>query len=571
MTVHAAFQQIALAKPDAVAVSDATRRLTYRELDERSTAWARVLVDHGAGPGRHVGVCLKRTVDLVVALLAVLKSGAAYVPMDVQSPDERLRHTAADSGAALVVTGISDFPAERLLRPADLAGASVSSAAELPPVGPDSPAYVVYTSGTTGRPKGVVVPHRNVMALLAATADDLGLGPADVWTFFHSSAFDFSVWEIWGCLLTGGRLVVVPQLTARSPEEFRDLLVRERVSVLSQTPSAFAGLVGLAGPSPRLVVFGGEALDPRAVVGWLRDRPASRMVNMYGITETTVHVTTHDIEPRDLRRHCVGRALPGWSVSVRDSRGRPLPLGAVGEICVGGAGLAHGYLHRPQLTSERFVELDGERLYRSGDLGRLHPDGTLDHLGRLDDQVKIRGFRIELGEIRSVLLADPGVTDAAVVVLDRERGSEYARLVAYVVLGAGAAPSEVRHRIAAVLPDYMLPTDLVAMPTLPLTGNGKLDRAALLNSAEPAEPVADGAGSAVGAMVTVWRSVVRADLHQHAHFFDDLGGNSLLAVRLLSALRKAGFGSLALRDLYRHPTPAALAAGLAGGANGSGQ
>ncbi|GAB3741077.1 hypothetical protein GCM10027598_71440 [Amycolatopsis oliviviridis] len=557
-TIHEAFRNVVARDPDAVAVCDATRRMTYRELDARSTAWARVLVDRGA-TGGYVGVCLKRTVELVVGLLAVLKAGAAYVPMEVQSPDERLRHTAADSGAALVVTGISGFPAEHPLRPADL---DVASDAELPARSPDSPAYAVYTSGTTGKPKGVVVPHGNVLALITATEDDLGLGPADVWTFFHSAAFDFSVWEIWGCLLTGGRLVVVPALTARSPEEFADLLVREHVSVLSQTPSAFAALSGFAGPAPRLVVFGGEALDPHAVVGWLRERPATRMVNMYGITETTVHVTSHDVDARHPRTHCVGRPLPGWTVSVRDSRARPLPLGAVGEICVGGAGLAHGYLHRPELTSARFVDVGGERLYRSGDLGRLNRDGTLDHLGRLDDQVKIRGHRVELGEIRSVLLDDQDVTDAAVIVLDHERGAEYARIVAYVVLRAGAEPRAVRHRIAAVLPDYMLPADLVPLPVLPLTGNGKLDHVALPGAAVPSGSAA-GPGSPVRAMVALWRSVVRGDLHEHTHFFDELGGNSLLAVRLLTALRKAGYGSLALRDLYRHPTPAALADSVA--------
>ncbi|MFD0165910.1 amino acid adenylation domain-containing protein [Streptomyces decoyicus] len=580
-TLHDVVARLAREQPDAVAVCDATRRLTYRELDERAGAWARVLVDGGAGPGLFVGVCLKRTVDLVVAMLAVLKTGAAYVPLDPQAPDERLRYIAEDAGLALVVTTLSGFPAAEgtpVLRPTALTAAAPESAGtELPAAGPGDPAYVIYTSGTTGRPKGVVVAHRNVLALLDATADDMALGSDDVWTLFHSAAFDFSVWEIWGCLLTGGRLVVVPYLVTRSPEDFHALVLREGVTVLSQTPSAFAGLLEMdartvAAPAPRLIVFGGEAFDPRMVGAWFSRHPdsACRLVNMYGITETTVHVTAQNVRSWDAheRPRCVGRPIPGWSVSIRDDRGRPLPPGAVGEIWVGGAGLALRYLNRPELTAERFVDdlLSGERLYRSGDLGRLRLDGTLDHVGRLDEQVKIRGFRIELGEVRSVLVNDPGVVDAAVLVEGQEDGPEHARLVGYTVLAEGATTADVRRRTATILPDYMLPAELVGLPALPLTLNGKLDRAALPAARRPlsapagpaqAQPV-DGTDPAA-AMLAVWRSVIAADVGPEDHFFA-IGGNSLLAVRLLAALRKAGFGSVSLRELYGHPTPTALAA-----------
>ncbi|MGI5261100.1 amino acid adenylation domain-containing protein [Streptomyces angustmyceticus] len=579
-TLHDAVARLARVQPDAVAVCDATRRLTYRELDARATDWARGLVDRGAGPGQFVGVCLKRTTDLVVALLAVLKTGAAYVPLDPQAPDERLRFIAEDAGLALVVTTLSGFPAAEgtgVLRPAALtATAPESAGTALPPAGADDPAYVIYTSGTTGRPKGVVVAHRSVRALLDATAPDMGLGADDVWTFFHSAAFDFSVWEIWGCLLTGGRLVVVPHLVTRSPEDFHALVLHEGVTVLSQTPSAFAGFLAVdartpAAPAPRLIVFGGEAFDPRMLGTWFGRHPdsACRLVNMYGITETTVHVTARDVRSWDghARPRCVGRPLPGWSVSVRDDRGRPLPPGAVGEIWVGGAGLALGYLNRPELTAERFADdpVSGERLYRSGDLGRLRLDGALDHEGRLDEQVKIRGFRIELGEVRSVLADDPGVVDAAVVVEGQEDGPAHARLVAYTVLTDGTAVADVRRRSAAVLPDYMVPAELVALPALPLTLNGKLDRAALPAARRPrtappggAPATPDGTDPAA-AMLTVWRSVLAADVGPDDHFFT-AGGNSLLAVRLLEALRRHGFGTVSMRDLYRHPTPAALAA-----------
>ncbi|WP_104816297.1 amino acid adenylation domain-containing protein [Kitasatospora sp. MMS16-BH015] len=570
----------AAATPEAVAVGDGRRSLTYRELDRRATAWARVLADRGAGPGTYVGVCMKRTTDLVVALLAVLKTGAAYVPLDVQAPDDRLRYIAEDAGLGLVLTSLSTFPAgpgTALLTPAELDAAAPSPAA-LPEVRPEHTAYVIYTSGTTGRPKGVAVTHGSVLALIGATAEELALGPADVWTFFHSVAFDFSVWEIWGCLLTAGRLVVVPYLTSREPEEFYALLLRERVTVLSQTPSAFAGLLetdlGARGThgavvAPRLVVFGGEALDPRMLGAWFRRHPDShcRMVNMYGITETTVHVTARVLTSWDLdaRPHCVGHPLAGWSVSVRDGLGRPLPPGAVGEITVGGPGLAREYLNQPELTSRRFVEdpFTGERLYRSGDLGRLRLDGAVDHLGRLDEQVKIRGFRIELGEIRSVLLAAPHVADAAVVV---EGEGEARHLVAYLVPAAGGTTADARRHCAGFLPDYMVPAELVALPAIPLTINGKLDRAALAAARaaqRPAAPAGTGTGSADGSMAALWSRVLGTALGPDDHFFE-VGGNSLSAVRLISALREAGHGQVGLRDLYRHPTPAALAARLGG-------
>ncbi|MFD5114636.1 amino acid adenylation domain-containing protein [Streptomyces sp. NPDC058391] len=586
--LHEVVARLAAEQPDAVAVCDATRRLTYRELDERATAWARVLVDRGAAPGRFVGVCLKRTVDLVAALLAVLKTGAAYVPLDPQAPDERLRHIAEDADLAVVVTSLSGFPAGQdavVLRPEALTTAAGDSAgAKLPVVGPDDAAYVIYTSGTTGRPKGVVVAHGNVLALLEATTDDMALGPDDVWTFFHSAAFDFSVWEIWGCLLTGGRLAVVPYLVTRSPEDFHALLVREGVTVLSQTPSAFAGLLEMdartqdartqTAYAPRLIVLGGEAFDPRTVGGWFSRHPDGecRLVNMYGITETTVHVTAQDVRSWDAHRriHGIGRPIPGWSLSVRDSRGRPLPPGAVGEMYVGGAGLALGYLNRPELTAERFVSdpFSGERLYRSGDLARLRLDGTLDYVGRLDEQVKIRGFRIELGEVRSVLLNDPGTADAAVLVAGQEAGPAHARLVGYVVLKEGSTTADVRRRIATVLPDYMVPADLVDLPALPLTLNGKLDQAALPSRRRPPAAAIDrpprpavDRTDPVSAMLEVWRAVIAADMGPEDHFFE-MGGNSLLAVRLLAALRKAGFGAVSMRDLYSRPTPRGLAEGL---------
>ncbi|MEU1516137.1 amino acid adenylation domain-containing protein [Streptomyces sp. NPDC005811] len=580
-TLPAAFARIAAASPDAVALCDGTTELTYRDLDERSARIAAGLLAHGVRRGDRVGVCLERTAELVVTLLGVVRAGAAYVPTDPAYPAERLAHTVEDAGLRLVVTRLPEFPrgdGTVLATPDALAATAVP--AELPGPAPDDPAYVIYTSGSTGRPKGVLVPHRNVTALIDATRDAYGLGPDDTWTLFHSAAFDFSVWEIWGCLLTGGRLVVVPYFVSREPEDFRDLLLERRVTVLSQTPSAFSQLLRTDhAPLPvRLVVFGGEPLDSRMLLPWFdrHPEPVCRTVNMFGITETTVHVTAQTVT-RALAlagSRSVGPALPGWHLYVTDGRGRLVPPGVTGEILVGGAGVAAGYLDRPELTEERFLpdpyaEEPSARLYRSGDLGRLRPDGRLEHLGRIDGQVKIRGFRIELDEIRSVLLEDPAVTAAAVVVRrDDPADPATARLDAYVVPADGvpaADPQGIRKRAAGILPEHMVPATVTPLDTLPLTANGKLDPARLpapLRATAPATaapqdsaPVRD-AGLAE-ALQEIWASVLGTPVGLDDDFFE-LGGNSLFAVRVSAALRARGLTAVPLRDLYRTPTIRAL-------------
>ncbi|WCD86483.1 Dimodular nonribosomal peptide synthase [Streptomyces xanthophaeus] len=583
-TVHGAFAAIAADRPGAPALSDAAKQLTYAELDRAASRMSAGLAERGIGPGSFVGVCLDRDADLLVTLLAVLKTGAAYVPMDPRYPVERLRYTTEDAGLRLVVTTLDGFPAVdgvTAVRPAALAG-STAEAPE-PAQDPDAPAYVIYTSGSTGKPKGVVVPHRNVGALLAATAEDMRLGPDDVWTLFHSSAFDFSVWEIWGCLLTGGHLVVVPYWVSRSPEEFHALLVERRVTVLSQTPSAFASLrdVHLDQQRPlalRLVVFGGEPLDVRSLELWFRREPHDRcrLVNMFGITETTVHVTTQTVTPVEVAAgsRSVGTALPGWTLSVRDTRGRLQPLGVPGEIYVGGAGVADRYLNRPELTAERFVDdpLTGERAYRSGDLGRLRPDGRLDHLGRIDDQVKVRGYRIELGEVRSVLLDDPTVSAGAVVLNQGDGDAAGVRLDAYVVLRPSGSVAEVRRRLRGVLPEHMVPGTVTAVPEIPLTVNGKVDAARLpkpdqlpaAEAAADAEAAAEAEAEApaeqeglTDVVLRAWRATLGPEVGPDDDFFE-LGGNSLLAVRLSAALRREGLPPVPLRDLYLKPTAARL-------------
>ncbi|WP_157963902.1 non-ribosomal peptide synthetase [Actinocorallia populi] len=428
-TLASLFAAQAARTPRAEALIDGAARYTYAELDAWAGRIAARLAAAGHGRGDVVGVHADRSAALVAAVLGVLRAGAAYLPLDPHHPRERLVDTVADAGAAAV---LSDGPLEVPvpLLPLDPQGPGEAAG---PAPHPDDLAYVIYTSGSTGRPKGVEVTHRQAVSLFTATRSWTGFGPHDTWTLFHSFAFDFSVWEIFGALLHGGRLVVVPLETARSADRFAALLAEHRVTVLNQTPSAFRQLAlavgGAAGLGPRLVVFGGEALEASELGPWWDGE--TRFVNMYGITETTVHVTWQPLGREHVERggSPIGRPIDGLRVHLLDWRGRPVPDGVAGEIHVGGPGVARGYRGRPALTATRFVPdplVPGARLYRSGDLALRRPDGTLVHLGRADDQVKIRGFRIEPGEVEAVLAAHPGVQEAAVTAGD-------GRLVAHVV------------------------------------------------------------------------------------------------------------------------------------------
>ncbi|MFJ7104007.1 amino acid adenylation domain-containing protein [Streptomyces albogriseolus] len=594
-TLTELFEAQVAAGPERTAVSHGHERLTYAALNAEANRLARLLTAHGAGPGRVVALALERGLRLLPALLAVLKTGAAYLPLDPGQPAERLRLVVEDAAPVVLVTEqahahLADaaVPAVLLDDPqvtADLArrsGADLTDAERHGPTGPSDTAYIIHTSGSTGRPKGVPVPHVNVVRLFAAAAEHFDFRADDVWTLFHSYAFDFSVWEIWGALLHGGRLVVVPYAVSRSPREFLDLLHREGATVLNQTPSAFEQLVdadaelGGGTGALRYVVFGGEALRPARLRPWTErhglDRPA--LVNMYGITETTVHVTHHRLTAADLddprRAGAIGTPLADLRVHLLDAEGRPVPPGATGEMYVSGAGVATGYLHRPELTAERFLDdpygPPGTRMYRSGDLARRRPDGTLDYLGRADAQIQLRGFRVEPGEIEAVLAAHPGVSRAAVV--PRHAGSGALHLVAYTVPSgdAPASPADLRAHAAAHLPEHMVPAACVPVDALPLTANGKLD--------VPALPDPDFTAAASGTRPTTPEQALvcalfedvlqlpRESVGVDAGFFD-LGGDSLLATRLLARLRHETGAEIPIAALFETPTPAALARRLA--------
>ncbi len=430
---------------------------------------------------------------------------------------------------------------------------------------------MIYTSGSTGQPKGVLVTHANVTWLFANTEGWFAFDYRDIWTLFHSISFDFSVWEFWGALAYGGRLVIVPYRVSRSPEDFYRLLRDERVTVLNQTPSAFRQLIRaeetVGGRSAdlvlRFVVFGGEALEPQCLRPWF-DRHGDRtptLINMYGITETTVHVTYRPISRADLddvgnSGTPIGRAIPGQQVHLLDDDMRQVQAGERGEIFVGGDGVSRGYLNQPELTAQRFLpdpfnSRPGGRLYRSGDLARLCQDGELEYLGRSDDQVKVRGFRIELPEIEAALARCPHVRES--VVIAREDATGQKRLIGYVA-GSAPDPAEVRGLVAEQLPEHMRPNAIVVLDSLPLNSNGKVDRAALPIPEAPNCFISPAPGDEVAVCVaTVWAEVLGREVGYDDNFFD-LGGSSIDLVEVHARLRSLFGGDLQLVQLFEFPT-----------------
>ncbi|MEV6214712.1 non-ribosomal peptide synthase/polyketide synthase [Nocardia sp. NPDC051833] len=584
------FAVIAARHPHAVAVKAAGATLTYDQLDAWSNRLARRLVGAGVGPETLVAVALPRSVELAVALLAVLKAGGGYLPIDPNYPADRIEYVLDDArplcAIANTATGLArDWFGGPVIDPAaenltGFAAAPLAATDRRAPLVPANTAYVIYTSGSTGRPKGVVIPHANVLALLDNSERHFGFGPADVWTMFHSYAFDFSVWELWGALLTGGSIVLVDYFTSRSPEQFRELLLAERVTVLNQTPSAFYQLIAAdlaTAPGDyalRTVIFGGEALEPQRLTGWFARYPRSpRLVNMYGITETTVHASYREITPETGSASVIGGALAGLTVRVLDSRLRPVPVGVPGEIYVSGAQLARGYLARPDLTASRFVAdaygAPGSIAYRSGDLARWTADGDLEYLGRADQQVNLRGFRVELGEIEAALLHS-SVAPREVAVLVRTDLVDEPRIVAYLVAGPDTGridAAAIRQELARTLPEHMLPAAVVPVERIPLTVNGKLDRAAL-----PA-PVFETTVYRKPATVTeeiiaaVYAEVLgRTGADDQPVGADDdffaLGGSSLLAAKAVARIGAALDRRVGVRALFEAPRVGELAAAV---------
>ena len=597
--VHTRFEQMAERFAERIALSCDGAQWSYRELNVRANQIAHALIAKGVQVGDFVGLAMERSLDLMAGILGILKAGAAYVPLDPHFPSERLAFILEDSQAQLLLTHaaagdvLTNFNGTTLALERDvdfIAAQPTSNASRHVPV--DSTIYVLYTSGTTGRPKGCVVTHGNVARLMTATDDDFHFNEHDVWTLFHSYAFDFTVWEMWGALLYGGKLVIVPYLLARSPHEFYDLLLQQHVTVLNQTPSAFSQLIAVdaaRNDAPalalRYVIFGGEALDFNALRTWVRrhglDQP--KLVNMYGITETTVHVTRYTLTEKDFEQQgsIVGRPIKDLHVHIVDRHGRPVPIGMPGEMRIAGPGVTRGYLKRDDLTAERFTpntfieSLPAEQqalyatLYHSGDLARFTANGDIEYLGRIDLQVKIRGHRIELGEIMAQLAALDDVREAVVIVREDEPGDQ--RLVAYLLPPEGQAETDinsVRSKLKVMLPEYMVPSHFIVLDAWPLTPTGKVDKKALpAPEGETARSTAYVAprNDIETRLCALWADMLGVEQVGVFDNFFELGGHSLLATRIIGRVRDEFKCEINLRALFEQPTVAALAQQIAGG------
>jgi amino acid adenylation domain-containing protein len=608
--LHHLFEAQVAKHPDRIAVGFEDQKITYQELNDRANQLAHYLIDLGVKSNQLVGLCVDRSVDTIVGILGILKAGGAYLPIDPSNPPERSEYILKDAQITISIATADLLP--RLVNcgrviclDKGLEQIKTYSVVNPDRTGqPDDLAYVIYTSGSTGQPKGVLVNHQNVARLFTATEDWYHFNERDVWTLFHSFAFDFSVWEIWGALLYGGKLVIVPYFVSRDPTAFYQLLADEKVTVLNQTPSAFYQLSKIDEQlhrshqlSLRSIVFGGEALNLPSLESWF-DRHGDtypQLVNMYGITETTVHVTYQPLTRADLQSttSLIGRPIPDLQVYLLNADLQPVPMGTSGEMYVGGAGVSQGYLRREQLTLERFIshpfsQDPQARLYKTGDLARYLPDGNLEYIGRIDNQVKIRGFRIELGEIEALLSQHPDITENVVIVREDLPGDK--RLVAYLVThNQQLTTNELQEFLAGQLPTYMIPAMFAIVPALPLTVNGKVDRRALLanqvdskvigrepnltanssiesNSADPQTTTSSTAKKSTAAiLVAIWSQVLgRPQVGIDDNFFE-LGGHSISILQVAAAVKQQlGGVEIPVVKLFQYPTIAKLTAYLNG-------
>lgn len=576
-TISLLFEEQVEKTPNHIAVVFEERQFTYRELNERANQLAKRLLANGVKREQLIGIMADRSLDMIVGILGILKAGGAYVPIDPDYPIERIQFLVEDSQVDVLLLQRHhsfELPYEGVMLYLDDEHLYTGDASN--PISIAQPrdlAYVIYTSGTTGKPKGVLIEHKNVVRLLFTSKPLFDFNESDVWTLFHSFCFDFSVWEMYGALLYGGKLVIIPKSVAQDPAVFWEVIQREQVTVLNQTPSAFYSLIQEEGGRPqsdmklRNIIFGGEALLPTRLKPWKEKYPQIMFINMYGITETTVHVTYKEIHQANMDHPAsnIGKPIPTLSCYILDEQCRPVPIGVVGELYVSGEGVARGYLHRPELTAERFVEIPffpGKRMYKTGDLAKWLPNGDMEYVGRMDQQVKIRGHRIELGEIESKLLEMEEIQDAAVISRPDRHGQS--SLYAYVVLKDEFTVKQIRDALTQVLPSFMIPAYFVSLEYIPLTSNGKLNRQALpepdgdnhsgVEYTAPRNPIEE-------ALSAVWQEILGVKQIGIADNFFQLGGDSIKALQVCSQMRKRGF-ELSVKHLLQHPSIAEVASSV---------
>jgi iturin family lipopeptide synthetase A len=565
--------------------------VSYRELNEKAGRLAYLLIERGVRSDIIVGLLLERSLDMIVGILAILKAGGAYMPIDPDYPQERIEYMLRDSSTKILVTGtglsgkfeklsmvncqwlmVNEKPSNR--RRLNNPPKEAASHLQLPPATATSLAYIIYTSGTTGKPKGALIEHGNVVRLLFNDKNLFDFDNRDVWTQFHSYCFDFSVWEMYGALLYGGKLVVIPQMVTRDPRGYLQILKKCGVTILNHTPSAFYHLIAeeLKYEEKQLklrcVIFGGEALNPGKLSQWKNKYPETRLINMYGITETTVHVTYKEITEKEIAmgRSNIGKPIPTLSAYVMDKNLKLVPFGGSGEVYVGGKGVSRGYLNRPELTGDKFVTnpyKPGEKLYRSGDLVRLlNTSGDMEYLGRIDHQVQIRGFRVELGEIQAQLLQHQDIKET--VVLAREMNQEgNASLCAYFVADKDLTVPGLRNYLSLRLPHYMIPSYFIQIDQVPLTLQGKLDRRALpvpVGIRPKLEATYAAPGSDLEKIISqTWEEVIKRDKVGIYDNFFELGGTSLDIVKVSGKLRELLNIDVPVIAIFRYPTIDSLA------------
>ncbi|WP_434756702.1 amino acid adenylation domain-containing protein [Paenibacillus amylolyticus] len=572
-TIHELFEEQAERTPEHVAVVFEGQQLTYQELNRKANQLARTLYGKGIQQDQLIGIITERSLDMVVGILAILKAGGAYVPIDPEYPEDRVKYMLEDSGVHVLL--LQRHIQERISFKGETINFDELDAYHEDDsnlgvtVCPTGLAYVIYTSGTTGKPKGTCIEHKNVVRLLFNSQNRFDFKPSDTWTLFHSFCFDFSVWEMYGALLYGGKLVIVPQMTARSPQQFLQLLRNEQVTILNQTPTYFYHLLQEELTSHgeslnlRKVIFGGEALNPTLLKNWRGKYPFIQLINMYGITETTVHVTYKEITEMEIQagKSNIGKPIPTLQAYILNTHQQLQPVGVQGELYVAGEGLARGYLNRPELTAEKFVEyasITKGKMYRTGDAARWLPDGNIEYLGRIDHQVKIRGYRIELGEVETAILKIETIQEAVVIAPEHEDGSK--QLCAYWKGSGALSAKEIRSALAHEIPDYMIPSYYVQLEHIPLTSNGKIDRKALPSPQERVDQAAEymaPQSPVEQVIISAWEAVLGVQRISRSDHFFELGGDSIKCIQVASRLLQSGY-KVEMKHFFVYPTVAEL-------------
>ncbi|TPG82416.1 amino acid adenylation domain-containing protein [Brevibacillus laterosporus] len=572
MTIHALFEKQVQERPNHTAIIFKEQSMTYKEINERANQVAHSLRKHGVIPDEIVGILADRNIDMIVAILGVLKAGAAYMPIDPTYPTERIHYMINDSQTKIVLVEDSEMSPEGykvdliFLHDPSLLEEETTNLLHVNK--PEDLAYIIYTSGSTGKPKGVMIEHCNVIRLLFNDRNLFDFNSEDVWTVFHSFCFDFSVWEMYGALLNGGKIVLVSFEVARDPNAFRKLLQEQKVTILNQTPTAFYQLTSEemqhsdGNLSIRKIIFGGEALTPSQLVAWKQKYPNTALINMYGITETTVHVTYKEFDLVDMGSTVsnIGKPIPTLKTYVLDQRKNLVPIGVKGELYVSGKGVARGYLNKPELTEERFMEnpfIPGERMYRTGDLARWLPEGELEYLGRIDQQIKIRGYRIELGEIEAELLKLKGIKEAVLLVTNDK--NEQPQLQAYMTSTEDWSPSDLRIQLTTTLPSYMIPAHFIFVSHMPITSNGKIDKESLRKIEPTLQESSTGMYVAPQTptdqqLALIWEENIGMEPISIDNNYFALGGDSIKAIKLLHAINKEFQVNFQIGDLYKHGT-----------------